>query len=268
VEVDSASHGSVEAIRDLVSQALYSGGGYWRVFVLDEVHSVSQAGFQALLKTLEEPPPRTSFCLVTTEADRIPETIMARAMFFRFQKISLAGLTERLSFVAGAEEIPVTGDALAWIARFANGGMRDALMTLDQVSRLGAEVTVPLLEQVFGYADPTPLLEAMLSGNAAKAILVSEELVGRFGNVASLIDRMVVVLRDDVVSGSSRFGLSMAEHMDLLRSVWEFRIRIRGLRVDDRAALAGMVAQLARRVGEVPVEAPANLDAVFGVRSS
>lgn len=99
LEVDAASHGGAEAMRKLVDDAMYSAGADWKVYVLDEAHSVSSQGFQVLLKTLEEPPPRTSFILVTTEPERIPDTIHARSMFFRFAKITNDDIRARLEYV-------------------------------------------------------------------------------------------------------------------------------------------------------------------------
>lgn len=260
VEVDAASRGTAEAMRQLVEDAQYAAGRHWKVFVLDEVHSVSSQGFQVLLKTLEEPPPHTTFILVTTEPEKIPDTIQARSMYFRFSKITNADIHGRLQDVCLREPKRIQGvtdDGLQWITEAANGGMRDALMMLDQVSRLGAGVTVPILEGVFGEQSVGKWLDALLSGNPAKAVLVADELVSQHGSVSAMIDKALVTLRNvllakaghgempsDVAAAGVR--MSSAQVVEMIKRLWSMRAQIKTLGPDDRAAVVALSAEMTR----------------------
>lgn len=267
VEVDAASHGGVAHMRELIEDSMFSAGEQWRVVILDEAHSISDAGFAALLKTLEEPPPKTAFCLVTTEPGRIPDTIHARAMMFRFAKITMSDLVDRLAWVCSEEGIDAEPGALRWIAEAANGGMRDALMMLDQVSRLDAKVTVALCEGVFGVMSVGPLIEALVSGNPAKAVVMADDLVAHLGEAGELVDRMIVVCRDAIVAksgGSAETGdavrvsemMGLPHLVTLLQKLWRMRVQIRQVGADDRAATAALVAECVRDMsGSVTVAA-------------
>lgn len=262
LEIDAASHGGAEAMRTLVEDARYTAGGDWKVYVLDEVHSVSSQGFQVLLKTLEEPPPRTSFILVTTEPERIPDTIHARSMFFRFAKITLEGMRGRLEEVARAEGIKVEPAALRWITEAADGGLRDALMMLDQVSRLGdVVISERLLTGLFGEQSVGKWLEALLSGNPAKAVLVADELVSQHGSVAAMIDKALITLRAVLLAKAGHgelpadiremgVGLSTAQVVELIKKLWSMRVQVKQLGPDDRAAVVALSAEMARAPAE------------------
>jgi DNA polymerase-3 subunit gamma/tau len=261
VEVDAASHGGVQQMREIIDDVMYALEE-WRVVILDEAHSISREGFNALLKTLEEPPPRTVFVLVTTEPGKIPETIQARAMMFRFSKITTADLMGRLSEVAQLEGFDVEEGALRWIAEAANGGMRDALMMLDQLSRLETKITRRLCEEVFGVMTVGPLIEALVSGNPAKAVVMADDMVSNLGDAGELVDRMIVVCRDALVAKAGEKAesgdaakvsalLGPAAITELQRKLWRMRVQIRQVGADDRAATAALVAECVRDMGAV-----------------
>lgn len=138
IEIDAASHGSVDAIRDIVAQAkTYPIGSEYKIFIIDEVHAVSKQGWSVFLKTLEESPAKTVFILCTTNPENIPDTIISRVQEFQLSKISLSGIEKRLKFVLDSEiaegrQITYTDDAVNFIAKLAQGGMRDALTLLDK----------------------------------------------------------------------------------------------------------------------------------------
>ena len=138
IELDAASHNGVEQMRDLVSQAsLYPVGSKYKVFILDECHALSQPAWQVLLKVLEESPAKSVFIFCTTNPEKIPATILSRVQTFQLSKISLEGITNRLKYVLDAEtsagrNITYEDDAVRFIAKLANGGMRDALTLLDK----------------------------------------------------------------------------------------------------------------------------------------
>ena len=138
IEIDAASHSGVEAMRDIVQQARsYPVGCTYKVFIIDEVHSISPAGWQVLLKTLEENPAKSVFLLCTTNPEKIPATILSRVQTFQLSKISLEGINKRLTYILEEEKkegrkITYSPEAVNYIAKLANGGMRDAIGMLDQ----------------------------------------------------------------------------------------------------------------------------------------
>lgn len=149
IEIDAASNTSVEDIRDLREKVDYRPGeAQFKVYIIDEVHMLSNAAFNALLKTLEEPPPHVVFVLATTDPQKIPATVISRVQRFDFRRLTLPEITARLSAIAEKENLKVSPAALELIARQATGAMRDAISLLDQlVSYGGDEIT---LEQVQG----------------------------------------------------------------------------------------------------------------------
>jgi DNA polymerase III subunit gamma/tau len=154
IEIDAASNTSVDNIRDLIEKARFEPNqGKYKVYIIDEVHMLSTSAFNALLKTLEEPPAHVKFILATTEVDKVPETIRSRALRFDFRKITEADIIARLEFVIAEEGIKAEKSAIAIIAKYARGGMRDALTLLEQNvidSELSVEhvrMTLSLLEE-------------------------------------------------------------------------------------------------------------------------
>jgi DNA polymerase-3 subunit gamma/tau len=152
-EIDAASRTGVDALRDeVISKVNYAAtrGGY-KVYIIDEVHMLSTAAFNALLKTLEEPPPKTVFVLCTTHPHKVPETILSRCQRFDFRRIGTDDIVARLQLIAAAEKISVEDGTLALIARHAAGGMRDAIGTLDQLSSFtGGSIAIADVEGLLG----------------------------------------------------------------------------------------------------------------------
>ncbi len=133
VEIDAASNNGVENIREIREQVQYPPTeGRYRVYIIDEVHMLSTGAFNALLKTLEEPPSYVIFILATTEVHKIPITVLSRCQRYDFKRITIETIAVRLRELADAEQIPVEEKALAYIAKAADGSMRDALSLLDQ----------------------------------------------------------------------------------------------------------------------------------------
>lgn len=147
VELDAASHSGIDSIREIISQARsYPVGCEWKVFIVDEVHALSNAAFQALLKTLEETPAKSVFILCTTNPEKIPATVLSRVQTFQLSKISLKGIESRLKYVIEQENkegrgITYTDDAINYIAKMAQGGMRDSLTLLDKALTYSKEIT-------------------------------------------------------------------------------------------------------------------------------
>ena len=152
IEIDAASHGLVDDIRNLRELLTYQMVAGWTVVLLDEAQSMSQEAYNALLKILEEPPPQTCFVLLTTEPHRISETVKSRCMSFSFRRIPDPLLTDRLGWVAEQQGINVQVEVLQEIARLADGGLRDALMLLDQANRVGC-LAIEEFQEMFGIAE-------------------------------------------------------------------------------------------------------------------
>lgn len=147
IELDAASHNGVDSVRDIIQQAAsYPVGSKYKVFILDEVHAFSQQAWQVLLKTLEEGPARSVFVLCTTNPEKIPATILSRVQTFQLSKISLDGIIARLKYVIEQENkegrhITYEDSAISYIAKLANGGMRDALTTFEKALAYSENIT-------------------------------------------------------------------------------------------------------------------------------
>lgn len=153
VEIDAASNNGVDNIRDLREEANYTPTrGKYRVYIIDEVHMLSTGAFNALLKTLEEPPAHVIFILATTEVHKLPATILSRCQRFDFKRIQPETMSVRLKQVAGAEGISLDDDAAVLIARIADGALRDGLSILDQCAGRSKNVTSALVSEVAGIA--------------------------------------------------------------------------------------------------------------------
>jgi DNA polymerase-3 subunit gamma/tau len=150
-EMDAASHSGVDETREILSGVpLGTAGGRKKVYVIDEVHMLTTQSFNALLKTLEEPPDHVIFVLATTEAHKVLPTIVSRTQRFDFRRMPLASLVELLSDVAKRESIDIDPEAIEVVARHAEGGARDALSALDQLRSLGGNITVEHAERLLG----------------------------------------------------------------------------------------------------------------------
>ena len=156
IEMDAASNNSVDDIREIIDEVQYSPAeGRYKVYIIDEVHMLSAAAFNALLKTLEEPPSYVIFILATTEAHKIPITILSRCQRYDFKRISIDTISARLKDLMERENVDVEDKALRYIAKVADGSMRDALSLLDQCIAfyLGEKLTYDKAIEVLGAVD-------------------------------------------------------------------------------------------------------------------
>ncbi len=174
IEIDAASNTSVDDVRDLREKINFSPTkGRYKVYIIDEVHMLSNAAFNALLKTLEEPPAHAVFILATTEVQKIPPTVLSRCQRHEFRRIPLNYIQMQLKEIAKKENIDVEPAALIAIARQATGSMRDAVSLLDQLASTGLTVDLELTKQVLGTAggeNVYKLVTAILENNAGEAI--------------------------------------------------------------------------------------------------
>ncbi|MEA3309106.1 MAG: DNA polymerase III subunit gamma/tau [Chloroflexota bacterium] len=150
IEIDAASHTGVDSIRELLEKVNFRPvQAHYKVYVIDEVHMLSPSAFNALLKTLEEPPAHVIFVLATTEVHKVPATVLSRCQRFEFRRIPLADITQRLQKICSAEKIEAEPQALALIARAATGSLRDAISLLDQMASSGT-VRADYVRQILG----------------------------------------------------------------------------------------------------------------------
>jgi DNA polymerase-3 subunit gamma/tau len=179
-EIDGASNNGVDNIRDLRERVNYAASSSeYKIYIIDEVHMLSASAFNALLKTLEEPPPHVIFVLATTEPKKIPATVLSRCQHLPFRKIALAAIVPRLRQIADAEQIQITEGALEMVARAADGGMRDALTLLDQVTSFADSISAADVKDLLGLTDIESLadvLGAVIEGRSKDIITRIAEL--------------------------------------------------------------------------------------------
>ncbi len=183
IEIDAASNNGVDNIREIVEEVSYSPAeGKYKVYIIDEVHMLSIGAFNALLKTLEEPPSYVIFILATTEVHKLPITILSRCQRYDFKRISIDTITARMQELVQAEEVQVEEKALRYIAKAADGSMRDALSLLDQciAFHLGHELTYDRVLDVLGAVDTevfSRLLRCVLERDVSGCVGLLEEIV-------------------------------------------------------------------------------------------
>ena len=164
IEIDAASNTSVDDVRDLRDKINFSPSqGQYKIYIIDEVHMLSTAAFNALLKTLEEPPPHAIFVLATTEIHKIPATVLSRCQRHEFRRVPVDEIVKHLKTIIKAEKIQADDDALIQIARQSAGGMRDAISLLDQLSSTGDRITLALAQTVLGTATSQTVLNIISS---------------------------------------------------------------------------------------------------------
>ena len=205
IEIDAASNTGVDNIRELIERSRFAPvQARWKVYVVDECHMLSTAAFNALLKTLEEPPPRVVFVLATTDPQRVLPTILSRCQRFDFRRIPLEAMLRHLQFIADQEEIGISAEALHVVAQRAQGGLRDAESLLDQLSLLPAPIEAIAVWELLGAVPEQELLElaeAMAAADPLAVIEVGRQLLERGREPASLLQGLASLLRDLLLAG-------------------------------------------------------------------
>lgn len=191
-ELDAASHTGIGDIREILSRLQYAPtSARYKVYIIDEVHMLSTAAFNGLLKTLEEPPAHVKFIFATTEARKIPVTILSRCQRFDLRRLDSAAMTRLLQSVAEKEQVSLPEDALHILARAADGSARDALSLLDQaIAMTGGDITAAALADMLSLADTSrihALFEAVMRGNAPKALEIANDLHALGANPATVL---------------------------------------------------------------------------------
>lgn len=213
VEIDAASNNGVDNIRDIRDETRYTPASVKkRVYIIDEVHMLSQGAFNALLKTLEEPPEHVLFILATTEINKVPATILSRCQRFDFRRISPHDIAQRLTEIAEEEEIPLTEGGARMIARLADGALRDALSILDRAAA-GSSGPIDEEQVAFGVGilagdTAVDLMQHILTGDLTAAIgqLAESYTAGR--ELGAVLDQLLGLIRDMLLVKTSRSDVS------------------------------------------------------------
>jgi DNA polymerase-3 subunit gamma/tau len=203
-EIDGASNNSVDDIRDLRERVKYApAGGKYKVYIIDEVHMLSTSAFNALLKTLEEPPSHVIFVLATTEMKKIPATVLSRCQHMPFRRVSSSMIKARLKQISEAEGISISSPALGLVAKAADGSVRDSLTILDQLSSFTSEITEEHVQSLLGMADfglLSKLSQALIKGNRVDIIDTVNILSEKGADFRSFTKELVQFFRDLLVA--------------------------------------------------------------------
>jgi DNA polymerase-3 subunit gamma/tau len=200
IEVDAASKTKVDDTRELLDNVQYSPArGRFKIYLIDEVHMLSRSSFNALLKTLEEPPPHVKFLLATTDPQKLPATVLSRCLQFSLKRLTLRLIKDRLQHICGEEGIAADAASLALIARAADGSLRDALSLLDQaVAYCGGELQQAAVATMLGTIDRghvNSLLELLSNGDAAGLIRAVATIDEQFPDYGRLLDDLARLLQ-------------------------------------------------------------------------
>mgnify|MGYP006266686377 CR=1 FL=1 len=230
IEIDGASNNSVDDARDLIEGSVYMPmRGHHKIYIIDEVHMLSKEAFNALLKTMEEPPEHVKFVLCTTEPHKVPPTVQSRCQRFDFRNIPAADIAGHLRDILGKEGIDAEPELVDAIARLGNGSMRDALSLLDRLIASGeSRLTLRLLEELLGLPRRellSRLIDAFAAGDPASALETSAALLDSGTGPDQLIESLLERLRDLLVLRSCGDATPLVELSDDARAEEAARAR-------------------------------------------
>lgn len=214
IEMDAASSRKIDDIRALIEQTKYKpNSAAFKIFIIDEVHMLTKEAFNALLKTLEEPPEYVKFILATTDPMKLPPTILSRTQHFRFKKIPQGLVIKHLSHILDLEEIPFEPEALSILTRAGNGSLRDTLTLLDQAIIYSKNyVDAKSVAQMLGVLDPEVLgaiFDAVLAGDREKIVDTIHDLENYEGEV--VIDELIAYMKERFFEGDPRFSTMLSD---------------------------------------------------------
>ena len=203
IEIDAASNNGVDEVRDIKEAIKFlPSEGKYKVYIIDEVHMLTTAAFNALLKTVEEPPAHVIFILATTEIHKIPSTILSRCQRFEFKNLSQQQLVERLKYISKTENIDIEAKAIDKIATLAKGGLRDAISILDQVSNYSEKITLNNILEVTSSIGENEILEfykKLILGDINGSLLMYNNFVEQAKDTKLLLNDLINITRDVIV---------------------------------------------------------------------
>ncbi len=223
IEIDAASNRGIDEIRTLREKIVSAPTSLaYKIYIIDEVHMLTREAFNALLKTLEEPPAHAVFVLATTEAHKLPETIISRTQRFDLRPITTGDLVTRLEEIAASEKIIIDKDALEMIARASRGGFRDAIGLLDQLSVLNEDLTTEQVAAVLGMAsqaDVLEIIEAIASHSPSAALAKVGGLISAGNEPQGLTGQLLEEVREDLMKGVA-VGSKLETVLDSNQAAW------------------------------------------------
>lgn len=239
-EIDAASNGGVDEIRSLKELAQFGTTGHWRVILLDEAHAMSKQAFNALLKVLEEPPAKTIFVLLTTEPNKIMETVRSRSMPINFKHVAEGDIFKRLKQINESEQLSYDDKFLKTLASNASGGVRDAVMMLDQAHRVGVKDEAGLRELLGMSGYPAQIISAVAAQDhkAAQELLESYFMVS--ASINDLLSGMIQDLQDRFYAGS----INQGQMISATKLLWDARAYAGTANRDTRLQMEALVTLL------------------------
>lgn len=258
IEIDAASNNKVEDVHGIIEGSRYSSLSKYKIYIIDEVHMLSTAAFNALLKLFEEPPKGVLFILCTTEEQKVPVTIISRCRRFYFEKISLEVITDYLAELCQKYKIPYETDALRLIAKASEGCMRDALSLLDVFIDAGS-ADIDLVQQILGVARDEAVFDILTSieqGNCAAVVTQLRSYTQRGASLQSLSKAFVSVLSDTAFFIQSQEDLSLVSGTEYYKNAVQAYSKIVDIdRVLDLLKFFSEIYQSVQKSGEFVLEA-------------
>lgn len=248
IEIDGASNNGVDQVRDLRDTVQYAPAqGKFKVYIIDEVHMLSAAAFNALLKTLEEPPAHVKFVFATTDPQKVLPTILSRCQRFDLKPIPPELIVERLAKIAAAEKIEISAEALACIARMADGGMRDAQSILDQmISFCGGKISEPDVLDVYGLVSAEKIAElagALAAGDHRKIVAIVDDCDANGRDLVRLLSDLQAFVRAALLDAIAQGGRSAALGGEAMTTEQITRL-LDGLREGEGAVKLGLAEKI------------------------
>ena len=235
IEIDAASNNGVDQIRDLKNKiSIVPSKLKYKVYIIDEVHMLTNSAFNALLKTLEEPPSHVVFILATTEFYEVPETIISRCQCFSFSRITQKSLETRLKYIADTEKIKIEDAAIAEIAQYSNGGLRDAIGMLDKLNSFTNEcITVDIFKSINGMISSSEIesfYNDLLDGNLQNILLLINKVNDQGYDFKNFIERVMLLTRDKVIdyyTNNSDIKNNVEDNVELITTLNEILNRLK-----------------------------------------
>lgn len=241
LEIDGATKGSVEDVRELRNLVRVGHSGNYRVIVIDECHALSAAAWSAMLKQLEEPPPGVLYVLPTTEFHKIPETIKSRCLTLQYRSLSEDALVKTLKRACDGEGFAYEPEVLPLIARHARGGARNALMALEQLAIIG-DISVERAKSLWPEdlsAFARDFVDTAVSGDVAAGTRAVWDTFNGVRNSQVMVDAVIERLRDVVLAGG-RDGLNLKRVAAMMQAAWDLRIKLRYAPTEDVTLIEAM----------------------------
>lgn len=249
IEIDAASHNGVDDVRELREKIAFAPSeGRYKVYIIDEVHRFSGSAFDALLKTLEEPPEHAIFVLATTELDKVPATIKSRSLMFEFRRVPMREVADRLQMIVESEGVEADREALELVARQGTGSVRDSISLLDQlIADPNQRITLELAEQTLGTASNRAtgkLVQAIIDNNVAEGLDVLNQAIDEGADPAQFGRQIVEYLRNLILVQTA--GPSLVDATAEMRATLQEQAAAIG-----RAALLRAIRAFNAAIGEI-----------------